>query len=95
MLHFGTLLNEYLVYTQSKIPLALAALHNFIWLVDPEDDADIDGDNEAGETPSAAAPINLDHLGSHISQVEKDQASAMRHDIARVMWGDYQRELAE
>lgn len=87
--------SEYSVQTQSKIPLALAALHNFICLVDPEDDADIDGDNEAGETPSAAAPINLDHLGSHISQVEKDQASAMRHDIARVMWGDYQRELAE
>jgi len=86
---------EYSVWTQSKIPLTLAALHNLFHLVDPEDDADINGDNEAGETASATVPINPDHLRSHISQAEKDQASTMRDDIARVMWGDYQRELVE
>ncbi len=86
---------EYSLRTQSKIPLALAALHNLIHLVDPDDEADMDGDYEAVEIASATAPINLDHLGSHISQAEKDRASTMRDNIARVMWEDYQRQLAE
>jgi len=80
---------EYSLQMQSKIPLALAALHNLIHLVDPDDEADMDGDYEA------AAPISPDHLGTHISQGEKDRASTMRDNIARVMWEDYQRQLAE
>ena len=86
---------EYTLQMQSKIPLALAALHNLIHLVDPDDEADMDGDYEAGETAGPAAPINPDHLGTHISQGEKDRASTMRDNIARVMWEDYQRQLAE
>jgi hypothetical protein len=34
---------EYSLQTQSKIPLALAALHNLICVVDPDDEADMDG----------------------------------------------------
>jgi hypothetical protein len=86
---------KYSLRTQSKIPLALAALHNLIRLIDPDDEADMDGDYEAGEMASAAALINPDYLGSHISQAKKDRASTMRDNIARVMWEDYQRQLVE
>ena len=84
---------KYSLWTQSKIPLALAALHNLIHHVDPDDEADMDSDYEGGEAASAAAPINPEHLGSHISQAEKDRASTMRDNLAIAMWEDYQWQL--
>jgi hypothetical protein len=62
---------EYTLQTQSKIPLALAALHHLIHRVDPNDEADMDSDYEGGEAASAAAPINPEHLGSHLTSRER------------------------
>ena len=91
---------EYDLRTQAKIPLALAALHNFIRLLNPTDEAyseeDLARDGlERRESGSISMDINPDHLGSHISQAEKEQANIMRDTIARAMWTDYQRLLEE
>jgi hypothetical protein len=87
---------EYSLRTQAKIPLAIAALHNFIRLLDPDDDAEMDGDYDAGKMDDTdTQPINPDHLGSYISPAEKEQANTMRDTIARAMWSNYQTVLAE
>ena len=82
---------EYSLQTQSKIPLALAALHNLICIIDPDNDTDMDGDYDVEEMAHATAQINPDYLGSYILQAEKDLASVMGDNIASMMWEDYQR----
>lgn len=64
---------EYSLWTQAKIPLALSALHNFIHIHDPTDEATTTHDYLAG-TPHAHSEIEIDpdQLGTHISQEEKD-----------------------
>ncbi|KAF9456205.1 hypothetical protein BDZ94DRAFT_1178223, partial [Collybia nuda] len=87
---------EYTLWTQAKIPLALGALHNFIWIHDPTDEAETSHDYSVGSAQTHfRAEINPDHLGVHISCAEKSRASVMRDDIARAMWEDYQRHLSE
>ena len=75
---------EYSLQTQAKIPLALAALHNFIRINDPNDDAFHEDDNE-DDGGYVEQEINLEHLGQQISQVEKDRAGAAQDEIAMCM----------
>ena len=88
---------EYSLQTQSKIPGAIASLHNFVHVHDPDDLANEDGDNDdsndEGLPDSHQIPITLENLGGHISQAEKDRASAKRDEIAQAMWADYLQEL--
>ena len=88
---------EYNIRTQAKIPGAIAVLHNFIQIFDPDDLAHDDGDNPDlgidGDSFRELPPINPDHLGRHISQAEKDRAGARRDEIANAMWVDYVAEL--
>jgi hypothetical protein len=88
---------EYTLRTQAKIPLALGALHNFIRIMDPSDDAKDDEDylEGEGEALSAQPDINPEHLGHHISQAERSRAGEARDMIAMAMWEDYQNVLAE
>ena len=87
---------EYNLRTQAKIPLALGALHNFIHIHDPTDDAETTCDYLAySEQVNYGADINPEHLGAYISQAEKDRASITRDNIAKAMWVDYQGYLAE
>jgi hypothetical protein len=92
---------QYSISTQAKIPAALAALHNFIRIVDPDDDAQ-DGEDNEGSSSSAQSithsnlmEVNQAHLGHFISQAEKIRADKQRDDIAKAMWNDYQRVLDE
>jgi hypothetical protein len=85
---------EYSLQTQSKIPLALAALHNFIRINDPDDDAVHEDDHE-DDGGHIQHEINLEHLGQQISQAERDRASAVQDEIAILMWADYERIIAE
>ena len=83
---------EYDLQTQAKIPLTLGALHNFIHIHDPTDEAETPEDYMAGDGQAPhIAEINVKHLGTHISQAEKDQACITRDNIAKAMWADYQR----
>ncbi|KAF8815798.1 hypothetical protein BYT27DRAFT_7070751, partial [Phlegmacium glaucopus] len=91
---------EYSIHTQAKIPGAIAALHNFVHVHDPDDLAEEDGDNsddsDDEETPHRQPheiPITPENLGGHISQAEKDRASAKRDEIAKAMWEKYVEEL--
>lgn len=88
---------QYNLHTQAKIPAALAALHNFIRMHDPDDDAqDNNGHNlEEGHSLQSSVEIEVEHLGGHISQAEKDRAGVKRDGIAMAMWTDYQRILAQ
>jgi hypothetical protein len=84
---------EYSLRTQSKIPGAVAVLHNFVHIHDPDDLAYEDGDNDdsddEGPPNRSEIPITPETLGGHISQAEKDRASAKRDQIAQAMWADY------
>lgn len=88
---------EYNLRTQAKIPLALACLHNFIRISDPDDEAHNDNDynDEEADNTRVHNEINPEHLGQHISSAEKDRASAARDTIAMAMWEDYLSKLAE
>ncbi|KAF8153669.1 hypothetical protein BJ912DRAFT_868623, partial [Pholiota molesta] len=88
---------EYDLRTQAKVPGAIAALHNFIRIHDPDDlareDSD-DSDSESEGIPNQPEiPITPETLGGHISQAEKNRANAKRDQIARAMWEDYVEEL--
>lgn len=90
---------EYSIRTQSKIPGAVAVLHNFVHVYDPDDlaydegDNNDDSDDERTNNSRHEIPITPENLGGHISQAEKDRAGAKRDEIAMVMWADYQQEL--
>lgn len=92
---------EYSSQTQAKIPCALAALHNFMRIHDPEDF----GDEEPGQRGprndtwtlreiegDSRRTFRPEELGRFISTEEKQRASAFRDAIAEAMWIDYERE---
>lgn len=89
--------SEYNVNTQAKIPCALAALHNYIRIHDPEDDGDSEGEDYQDEHASGAdndmeeEEPDPELLGTHISNAEKRRATARRDKIAQDMWADYLR----
>ena len=88
---------EYDLQTQSKIPAALAALHNFIRTWDSENMAyDEDEDNDLNmdvHEDGDRMPISPKNLGSNTSPVERLHAGAKRDEIAQAMWEVYQEEL--
>ncbi|KAJ7194981.1 hypothetical protein GGX14DRAFT_377535, partial [Mycena pura] len=89
---------EYSVETQAKIPCALAALHNFIRLHDPDDYAD-DGPGHGGPRNPTFTLHDMDgderhqfpeeELGRFVNQAEKQRARLFRDNIAREMWAQY------
>ncbi|KIL54102.1 hypothetical protein M378DRAFT_93143 [Amanita muscaria Koide BX008] len=89
---------EYDIHTQAKIPYALAALHNFIRIHDPDDNATTSYDHAEGShsrDTQSSHEINAENLGGNISQAERTRASERRDIIAKAMWEDYQNVLAE
>ena len=89
---------EYDIHTQAKIPYALAALHNFIHIHDPDDNATTSYDHTEGshsQDPQPSHEINPEYLGGNISQAERNHASERQDVIAKAMWEDYQNVLAE
>lgn len=77
---------EYSPETQSKIVLALCALHNFIRVHDPDDLDDQDWQGEIERRPPMAVAADL---GSRVNQAERDRATAKQKQIAHDMWVDY------
>lgn len=90
---------EYNLHTQAKIPGAIATLHNFIHIHDPDNLAHDDSDNSNSDDEDFAPsntgdiPITPESLGGHISQAEKDCTSVKQDEIAMAMWNDYKEEL--
>ncbi len=89
---------EYALQVQTKIPAAIAALHNFIRTWDPDDlatgDDDLDDSDSTPDDPTSTHPnpISPENLGSHISAAEKARASVKRDEIAKAMWEGYLEE---
>ena len=88
---------EYSLQTQLTILGAIASLHNFVHVHDPDDLVNEDGDNndsnDEGPPDSWKIPITPESLGSPISQAEKYCASAKQDEIAQAMGADYLQEL--
>ena len=89
---------EYDMDTQTLIPPALAALHNFIWQYDP-DEIQMYGDDAPLDLPSPAL-----HMGPHpetlgelqmyeVTPAERVQAKERQDQIANSMWQQYQQYL--
>jgi hypothetical protein len=81
---------------QSRIPAALAALHNFIRHYDPDEinvyrDPTTEFDLEVLEM---AATASVGELGTGpVSVAERNDANARRDRIARDMWAQYSTYL--
>jgi hypothetical protein len=91
---------EYNMSIQARIPPALAALHNFIQLYDPEeiqmyDDNDDDNHNDADELlgfrPDFVGELELGLVTPH----EVAQANKRRDKIVDEMWEQYQCYLTD
>jgi len=76
---------------QALIPPALAALHNFIRIYDPEDI-----DTEASEPLGFQIGMGdraVGELGVQLTSAETARANARRNRIANEMWEQYQHYL--
>ena len=83
---------EFDMDTQSRLPPALAALHNFIRMNDPDDMAEF-GDNVDDPQPGIRA--DKGQLSEGVPRAaEKRRAKETRDRIAQEMWVQYQAELA-
>jgi len=77
---------EYSPEVQSKVVLALCALHNFIRVHDPDDLDDQDWQEEIERRPPVPTAADL---GRRVNQAERDRAIAKQKQIADDMWVDY------
>ena len=75
---------------QARIPAALAAIHNFICIHDPDE---LDGFAEADDIEPGFFAGEL--AEGQTRTAEKRWANARRDGIAAEMWEQYQAELQE
>jgi hypothetical protein len=90
---FGILKNppEYDMRIQALIPPALAALHNFIRIYDP-DDIDTEAD-EPLDFDIGMGDRDVGELGVQLTSAETARGNARRNRIANQMWEQYQHYL--
>ncbi|KIL55163.1 hypothetical protein M378DRAFT_18193 [Amanita muscaria Koide BX008] len=96
---------EYSEVMQAKFVSSIGALHNFIRIHDPSDNAmteSVDGEITTAsgthlveEGPGQPREISQEELGFQITNEEKERAEARRDRIAKKMWDDYQVILRE
>lgn len=72
---------------QARLPPALAALHNFIRIHDPDEIVDILPPDNVDIEATGALATELP------GRAEREQANHRRDLIARDMWNQYQEEL--
>ena len=80
---------EYSLEIQAQIPAALAAIHNFIHIHDPDDEGPLIANND-----------NSSHDYSHedcgpIFTHNNEDVDEQQDQIAQAMWDDYQRVCEE
>jgi hypothetical protein len=86
---------EYPYETQVKLPPALAALHNFIVMYDPDDGFEYDMDLRNDPAPFVEVEEDMGELAGEITPDNRERAVVFRNQIAQEMWDDYQHELRE
>jgi hypothetical protein len=86
--------SEYSIQTQVQIPIALAGLHNFIHIHDPNDFANNGPDAGGPSNPTFTLcevdgdechDFHAEELGRFISTAEKSRAAQFRDMIAEAM----------
>jgi hypothetical protein len=77
---------------QARIPAALAAVHNFIRMHDPEE---IEGFDDADDMEQGFFQVAGELAEGETRAPEKRQANTRRDVIAAAMWEQYQAELRE
>jgi hypothetical protein len=105
---FGVLVAtpEYPIETQAKLVSAVAALHNFIAIYDPNDKYQYErigrnvrrnagGEDSDDEDDEDEDDMDDGALGGDATTAERRRASALRDSIAQRMWDDYQRVLQQ
>jgi len=75
---------------QAHIPAALAAIHNFIHIHDPEELSDF-----IKSTDLEPGFVSGELAAGQARAAEKTQAITRRDEIATVMWAQYQLELQQ
>jgi hypothetical protein len=79
--------------TQTRLPPALAALHNFIRKHDPDDIADFHDVEDPQQGTRVESPEG--QLAERVvGTAERMEANERRSRIAREMWIQYQAELS-
>lgn len=76
---------EFSLHAQAQFVPALAALHNFISVHDPNDMEDHTWSKVQRQSP----PIQPEHLGGSISRAEQERANTWRDKIAEAMLAQY------
>jgi hypothetical protein len=82
---------EYSLQIQARIPAALCAIHNFIRIHDPAEDAifTADDDDDNHGNPPLDQDLDHDHIANAAAAAEIDTPSLKRDQIAQAMWDDY------
>jgi hypothetical protein len=80
---------EYEIETQALIVSALAVLHNFIRIHDPDDLVEEEDENVGLRRPERPPPEA--ELQRNITVEERDRATTRRDRIAQAMWADWVR----
>jgi DDE superfamily endonuclease len=74
---------------QARIPAALCAIHNFIRIHDPADEAIGTSDDDDDDDGDTGAPFDRDHIAAAAAAAELDGPSQRRDRIAQQMWENY------
>ena len=81
---------------QARIPSALAAIHNFIRIHDPEELDETGAFDTADDTPGTRTAIQTEYLANGpISRTEAKAAEKLRDRISKQMWESYEQVLRE
>jgi len=83
-----TIPQEYNLKTQAQLVCALAVVHNFMKLQDPDDP--LFKDNTIGSESEADDTATTQPTGSQRESGESKRAMVRREKIALAMWKDYQ-----
>lgn len=80
---------KYDLLVQSQIPVALAAIHNFIVLHEPYNQPEADSEDLTGHE-RRGDPLDPDHRASSlVAELEGEEGDERRDAIATAMWRDY------
>lgn len=82
---------EYSIDTQARLVQALAVVHNFIRVHDPDDNKYKVNGADGGATEDSGPENNCDTAGvQNVTRGERSRAAQLRDNIAAEMWKDYE-----
>jgi hypothetical protein len=87
---------QFNMVTQTRLPPALTAVHNFIWQYDPKDIDDFDAieDPQPGTRAEGQAAEEGQLAEGLPGAAERQQANQRQDRIAQEMWAQYQAEVS-